>query len=93
MEIYNHLNALNAYNSAMSDKSRVEKNSDISKLKNTDKVEFSSTKTSNLTGLKESIIQKVESFTNPERIAILSKSIKKGQYHNHTETITRTIIE
>ena len=93
MEIKNYLNAVKAYSSTKYEKSKTESNQSSNQVKNTDRIEFSSNRVSNIQSLKTSISEKVERSASPERISELSRSINNGQYNVQAELVARAILE
>ncbi len=93
MEIKNYINAVHAYSTVASGKSRSEKASESSSAKNMDKVEFSSAKLSSSDNVKATVAKAVESDASAERIAALSSLVSDGQYNISAESIIKAMLE
>lgn len=93
MEIKNYTNAISAYKATPYDKTKSEKHISVSVSKNTDKVDFSSSKPKSLEELKSSISSKAESNASLEKIINLKAQISSGQYNIPSDTISTAILE
>ncbi|MFA5658450.1 MAG: hypothetical protein WC900_04130 [Oscillospiraceae bacterium] len=93
MEIKNYINAVHAYKTASASKGKRGKSSEISASKNTDKIEFSSSKLSASDGLKKAVSKAVSSDASPERLSALSVLVEEGKYSISSESIAKAILE